>query len=122
MRSHQRLAGQLVERRGQAFGEPPAVDEEQRRAVRANQLEQPRVDAAQIDVRTGPCDAGPLGISIGCASCAMSSTGTSTRSSSGLGCARVDDGDRPPARRRSTDRELVVQFTRGRPLRTGLVD
>ncbi len=40
---------------------------------------------AQIDVRAGPCDVAPLGISIGCAIFAMSSTGTSTRSSSGLG-------------------------------------
>ena len=45
MRPHQRLAGQLVERRGQTLGQAAAVDEEQRRAVRANQLEQARVDA-----------------------------------------------------------------------------
>ena len=44
MRAHQRLAGQLVERAGQPLGQPPAVDEDQRRAMRADQLEQPRVD------------------------------------------------------------------------------
>ena len=44
MRADQRLAGQLVERAGQPLGEAPAVDEDQRRAVRADQLEQPRVD------------------------------------------------------------------------------
>ena len=44
MRAHQRLARQLVQRAGQPLGQPAAVDEDQRRAVRANQLEQPRVD------------------------------------------------------------------------------
>ena len=44
MRSHERFAGQLVERAGEALGQPAAVDEDQRRAMRANQLEQPRVN------------------------------------------------------------------------------
>ncbi len=44
VRAHQRLAGELVERAGQPLGEPAAVDEDQRRPVRANQLEQPRMD------------------------------------------------------------------------------
>ena len=44
VRADQRFAGQLVERAGQPLGEPAAVDEDQRRAVRANQLEQARVD------------------------------------------------------------------------------
>ena len=38
--------------------------------------------AVQIEARLGPCDAGPLGISSGWPSLAMSSTGTSIRSSS----------------------------------------
>jgi hypothetical protein len=38
--------------------------------------------AVQIDVRFGPCDAGPLGISSGWPIFAMSSTGTSMRRSS----------------------------------------
>ena len=83
MRAHQRLAGQLVERAGQPLGEPPAVDEEQRRLVRANQLEQPRVNrrpdrrrapAAAPPGRSAPRPARPRR--------AMSSTGTSMRSSS----------------------------------------
>ena len=44
MRAHQRLAGQLVERAGQPLGQPAAVDEQQRRLMRANQLEQTRMD------------------------------------------------------------------------------
>ena len=53
----------------------------QRRAVRANQLEQPRVDRRPDRARTCPCAAGPEGISIGSPMRAMSSTGTSMRSS-----------------------------------------
>ena len=44
MRPHERFAGQLVERAGQPLRQAPAVDEDQRRAMGANQLEQPRVD------------------------------------------------------------------------------
>jgi hypothetical protein len=44
MRAHERLAGQLVERTSEPLGEPAAVDEQQRRLVPANQLEQPRVN------------------------------------------------------------------------------
>ena len=44
MRTDQRFAGELVQRAGQPFGETPAVDEDERRAVRANQLEEARVD------------------------------------------------------------------------------
>ena len=44
VRADERLAGELVERGRQPLGEPPAVDEDQRRAMRADQLEQPRVD------------------------------------------------------------------------------
>ena len=42
--AHQRLARQLVERRRQPLGQAPAVDEQQRGAVRPHQLQQPRVD------------------------------------------------------------------------------
>ena len=61
MRSHQRLAGQLVQCRGQPLRDAAAVHEDQRRAVRANELEQPGWMADQIDVRTGPCEAGRSG-------------------------------------------------------------
>ena len=44
MRARDGLAGQLVDRGGEPFGEPAAVDEDQRRAVRANELDQPRMD------------------------------------------------------------------------------
>ncbi len=44
MGPHQRFAGQLVQRARETFGEPAAVDEDQRGPVRTNQLQQPRVD------------------------------------------------------------------------------
>ena len=44
VRADERFAGQLVQRAGEPLGQAAAVDEDQRRAVRANQLEQPRVD------------------------------------------------------------------------------
>ena len=66
VRAHQRLAGQLVERAGQPLGQPPAVDEEQRRPVRADQLEQPRMNR-RPDRRRAPAAAtrGPLGTATG---------------------------------------------------------
>ena len=47
--------------------------------------------AVQIDERTGPCDAGPLGISSGSPIRAMSSTGTSIVQLELLLLRRVDD-------------------------------
>ena len=44
VRTDQRFAGELVQRAGQPLGETPAVDEDERRAMRANQLEETRVD------------------------------------------------------------------------------
>ena len=59
--------------------------------------------AVQIDGRVGPCEAGPLGMSIGSPSRAMSSTGTSIVSSQRLRLAGVDDGDRARRRRGGLD-------------------
>ena len=44
MRAHEVLVRELVQPRRQAFGAPPVVDEHDRGAVRADQLEQHRVD------------------------------------------------------------------------------
>ena len=44
VRLHERLAGQLVQRRRQSLGEPAAVHEDQRRAMRADQLQQARMN------------------------------------------------------------------------------
>ena len=44
MRSHQRFSGELVQRPGQTFREPPTVHEDERRLVGANHFEQPGVD------------------------------------------------------------------------------
>ena len=44
VRADQRLAGELVERARQPLGDAPAVDEDQRRAMRLDELEQARVD------------------------------------------------------------------------------
>ena len=69
--------------RGEALGDAPAVDEEQRRAVRADQLEQARVNGApDASGAPGPATSGRSGSSIGSPMRAMSSTGTSMRSSS----------------------------------------
>ena len=111
VRADERLARQLVERAGQPLGEPPAVDEDQRRAVRANQLEQPRVDR-RPDRRPRVADRRPgrSGMSSAVASLAMSSTGTSMRQLQRLLLAGVDDRDRPvaddAARRRRTRRSI----------------
>ena len=42
--SHQVFAGELVDARRKAFGEASRVDEDDRRAMRLDELEQPRVD------------------------------------------------------------------------------
>ena len=44
MRSDQLLARQPIDRRGQALGEPPGVDEDDRRPVLADKFQNPRVD------------------------------------------------------------------------------
>ena len=54
MRAHQRLAGNLVERAGQPFREAPAVHEQQRRAMRSNQLDQLRMNRAPDRLRHRP--------------------------------------------------------------------
>ena len=83
----QRLAGELVQRAGQALGDAAAVDEDQRRAVRLHQFEQARIDRRSRSTRgAGPCEAGPLGISSASPMRAMSSTGTSIVSSSFFFC------------------------------------
>ena len=50
--SHERFARKLVERAREALGKAAAVDEQQRRTVLANELEQPRMDGCP-DRRTG---------------------------------------------------------------------
>ena len=44
VRPDQRLAGELVQRRRQPLGDAPAVDEDERGAVLADQVQQPRMD------------------------------------------------------------------------------
>ena len=57
MRPDERFARQLVERAGQPLRQPPAVDEDQRRAMRANQLEQPRMNRRPDRRPLSPTDA-----------------------------------------------------------------
>ena len=99
MRSHQHLAGELVQRRGESFRDAPAVDEDQRRPVCANQLQESRMDRRPDRSPDGPCDAGPLGISSGWPTFAMSSTGTSIRELELLLLGGVHDRDRTVNRR-----------------------
>ena len=99
VRAHQRLAGELVERRRQPLGDAAAVDEDQRRSVRLHELEQPRMDgASRSTFATGPCDAGPLGISSTSPILAMSSTGTSIAQLQLFLLRRIDDRDGPVGR------------------------
>ena len=44
VRLHQDLTGELVQRAGESFGETPAVDEDERGPMLANQLDEPRVN------------------------------------------------------------------------------
>ena len=99
VRAHQRLAGELVQRAGQPLGQPPAVDEDQRRPVRADELEQPRVDGRprSTAARRPPRCRAARDLDRPGRRLAMSSTGTSMVSSSGLSLPGVDDGDRPVA-------------------------
>ena len=81
------LAGQLVEALGEALREPAAVGEDDRAAVGADQLEDPRVDrrpdaGPQVSGRRRPPGCSSSGRTS--PSAAMSSTGTTTSSSSGL--------------------------------------
>ena len=68
--AHEVLAGELVQPRGEPLGEPAGVHEHDRRAVRADQLEQPRMDR-RPDRRLRRRRAVPAGPSwIGCAEAA----------------------------------------------------
>ena len=84
----QLLAGELVEPLGEPLGEAPAVDEDDRAAVRADQLEDRRVDRrpdARPAIRAGRRATGLVLGRQDLARCAvMSSTGTMTWRSSGL--------------------------------------
>ena len=93
---------------GQALGQAAAVDEDHRRAVGPDQLEQPRVDGGpDRGARAAAARPGRLGSSTGSASRAMSSTGTSTaqleracarrRRRSSTGRERGRAGPAPPA-------------------------
>ncbi len=118
MRAHERFAGQLVQRAGQPLGQTAAVDEDERRSVRADQLDEPRVDR-RPDRRAGgirrPMSNGFSGSSVWAAppaeaiavvrAPAISSTGTSIVSFERLLCARhrqssrAGTGRSAPARR-----------------------
>ena len=64
MRAHEILAGELVQARRESLGQPPGVREHDRRAVRADQLQQRRVDrgpdrAARLPVAVRPAPSPP---------------------------------------------------------------
>ncbi len=100
----QLLAGELVEPLGEPLGEAPAVDEHDRAAVRPDQLQDPRVDRRpDAGPQVAAPAAGPPGCSSGgrtSPSAAMSSTGTTTWSSSGLRAPASTIGRRGRDRRR----------------------
>ncbi len=93
------LLCQLVEPQGQPLGQPAVVDEHDRRAVRAHQVEDGgvhgRPDRARWPLGAGqPSGSWPTGAA-GLASSRMSSTGTTTSRSSSLRSPGVDDRHRP---------------------------
>ena len=128
--AHEVLAGELVQARGQALGAAGArctntiVD-----AVRADQLEQPRVDR-RPDRRATSAAGSRVGVGslrAGRPSSAMSSTGTIDLEVERLAVAGVDDRDRarrPSARVAAEEpRDLLERALRGRqpdPLRRRL--
>ena len=111
MRAHERLARQLVQRAGQALGEPAAVHEEQRRAMRR---ESARAGAGGSPARstraTAPATRGPLAdLDRGLREPRHVFHRHFHRELERLGAARIDDrdgtpGDRTCRRRRRTRR------------------
>ena len=118
VRADQRLAGQLVERRGQALGDAAAVDEDQRRAVRAHQLQQARMDRGpdrrprRALRRRAARDVDRLGRA---APCPRPAPRCAARSA--LRRAGVDDGDRARRRRRASRAGELVARSRRRAAR-----
>ena len=86
VRAHEVLLGELVQPRGQPFGHAAGVHEHDRGAVRADQLEQLRVDRRPDRGAIGLIGELPRAVPrpAGRPSSAMSSTGTITSSSIGL--------------------------------------
>ena len=119
-----RLVGELVEPQREPLGEPPVVDEDDRRAVLAHEVEQRRVDR-RPDRARGRLVAGVHRDVVGQHGLAeargpspgsrMSSSATTTSRSSSLRDARVDELDRPAARDEAAD---LLE----RPLRRGEAD
>ena len=98
-------ARELVEAGGEPLGQAAGVDEDQRRPVRLDQLEQPRVHRRPDRPPHGPPAAGPdTGSSTNCPGSPMSSIGHDDLDVERLAHAGVDDGDvavgdRPRTRR-----------------------
>ena len=95
MRANQNFSGQFVDRAGDSFRQAAAVDEDQRRAVRADQFQQFR-DESRSRSRGAPDLARPAPLGKG----SMSSSsrhvfhGNFDAQIQPLGLAGVDDGDR----------------------------
>ena len=113
VRAYQILVGELVQPCGQPLGHAAGVHEDDRRAVRTDQVEQLGMDAGQMRGGGGgerPAVEGPSSRGGGPAdsatprSSAMSSTGTITSISMGLPMPRVDDRHRTRTRLRSARR------------------
>ena len=111
MRADERLAGEVIERRGQPFGDAPAVDEDERRSMLAHQFEQAWMDGgpdrrANRSLRGRPVrQIDPL------VEPRHVLDGNLDAQAQGLLASRVGDRDRPivdDSRRRA--RELVVNL------------
>jgi hypothetical protein len=127
VRAHERFAGELVQRAGQTFGEPPAVHEDQRGSVAAYQFEQPRMDR-RPDRRTRRARRGAARDVVARLRSGRSegAPGRRRRADPGqvldrhldlqverLLCSGVDDRDRPVAHRSMVSGELLLDLSRG---------
>ena len=109
VRPDERLAGQLVQRAGQPLREPPAVHEDQRRAVRANQLQKTRVNRRPDGWPRVADRDGPAGDFVrGCQPCHILDRHLNAERQRLL-LAGIDDGHRPvrngPMKLKPADRD-----------------
>ena len=94
MRKHQRFAGKFVERAGDALGQPAAVDEDQRGAVRAHQFEQLGMNRAPDGRALGPLRGGAAGKVLDLVEARHVFDRNLDAQIELLGRAGIDDGDR----------------------------
>src|SRR5262245_36170961 len=111
MRTNERFARQLVQSAGETLSEPPAVDEDQRRAMRINEIQQAwmncRPDRRTL-VANGSRTAGDI---VGRRELGHILDRQVDRELECLLLTRIDDGDGPIVNGASAIREFGLYFT-----------